>query len=668
MMNDESVLSQPLNPNPKSTIENLTSIEVKGLHKQYGKLAAVKGIDFSVRQGEIFGLIGPDGAGKTTTFQILAGVMKATPGKIEVLGKPPREARLGIGYLTQRFSLYLDLSIEENLRYSAGLRRVPETQFKQRKAKLLRLFSLEQFPNRLASQLSGGMKQKLALCCALIAEPQVLLLDEPTTGVDPISRREFWDLLASIAAEGVSIVVATPYLDEAERCHRIALIYEGKIQQIGTLAQLRESLGLHRLEVRAKNLPAVEKALHSTIDGERLQAISLANAIIDLQSFGDRLDVLVTDAERSINQIRQVLAQQQLKLDSLQPDEPTLENVFVTGLRQQGSDPPFIPFSRYRGGEGEKKLQIAIGAFNLQKTFGEFPAVKGINLEVKYGEIYGLLGANGAGKTTTIKMLCGLLAASAGEMILAGQTENLHSPQVRSRLGYMSQKFTLYDELTIRQNLEFYCGVYGVPHKLRREKIDWVLATCGLVGKEDTITGSLPGGWKQRVAFGASVMHEPEILFLDEPTSGVDPLARRQFWRLIRDFARQGTAILVTTHYLEEAENCNRMGFMVAGEIVVQGSPSEIKAQQPGQLIEMMVSDTQAASNLLKTQLESWRVSIFGDRLHLVLDNPEQDLSQVRQSLGDNQINIYLERIIPFSLEDAFIGIVQRVEAGKSSP
>ncbi len=641
--------------------QNPTLIEVKGLHKQYGKLAAVKGIDFTVRQGEIFGLIGPDGTGKTTTFQILAGVMEATAGKIEVLGKLPREARLGIGYLTQKFSLYPDLSIEENLRYSAGLRRVPEPQFEQRKAKLLHLFSLEEFSTRLASQLSGGMKQKLALCCALIAEPQVLLLDEPTTGVDPISRREFWDLLASVAAEGVSIVVATPYLDEAERCHRLALIYEGKIQQIGTLAELRTSLGLHRIEVRAKNLPAVEKALSIK---------SLEKGIADLQSFGDRLDVLVTNIEQGTNTIRQVLAQQNLELESLQPDEPTLENVFVTRLRQQASEPAFIEFPRYRGAEVQGEInntlptsQIAIGATNLQKTFGEFQAVKGIDLEVKYGEIYGLLGANGAGKTTTIKMLCGLLPASSGKMILAGQTKNLNSSQVRSRLGYMSQKFTLYDDLTIKQNLEFYCGVYGVPRKLRQEKIDWVLATSGLIGKEDTVTGSLPGGWKQRVAFGASVMHEPDILFLDEPTSGVDPLARRQFWRLIRDFARQGTAILVTTHYLEEAENCNRMGFMVAGEIVAQGSPSQIKAQQPGQLIEMMVSDTQTASNLLKTQLESWRVSIFGDRLHLVLDNPERELWQVRQSLTAHQIDIHSERAIPFSLEDAFIGIVQRTES-----
>jgi ABC-2 type transport system ATP-binding protein len=604
--------------------------------------------------------------------------MEASAGKIEVLGKPPREARLNIGYLTQKFSLYPDLSIEENLHYSAGLRGVPKTQFKQRKAKLLRLFSLEQFSNRLVSQLSGGMKQKLALCCALIAEPQILLLDEPTTGVDPVSRREFWDLLASVAAEGVSIVVATPYLDEAERCHRLALIYEGKIQQLGTLTELRASLGLHRLEVRAKNLPAVEKALSLN---------SLAKGISDLQSFGDRLDVLVKNIEQGTNKIRQTLMQQELELDSLQLDKPTLENVFVARLRQQGSEPTLIEFPRYRGKERIDKTgserprrkttglpltsstsQIAIGATNLQKTFGEFQAVKEINLEIKYGEIYGLLGANGAGKTTTMKMLCGLLPASAGKMILANQTKNLHSPQVRSRLGYMSQKFTLYDDLTIQQNLEFYCGVYGVPSKLRREKIGWVLATCGLVGKEDIVTGNLPGGWKQRVAFGASVMHEPDILFLDEPTSGVDPLARRQFWRLIRDFAHQGTAVLVTTHYLEEAENCNRMGFMVAGEIVAQGSPSQIKAQQPGKLIEMMVSDTQTASKLLKNQLKSWRVSIFGDRLHLVLDNLERELLKVRHSLAENQINIYSERAIPFSLEDAFIAHISQITTTCSDP
>ena len=623
------------------------AIAVHQLYKHYGSLAALKGIDFEVKRGEIFGLIGPDGAGKTTTFQILAGVMAATAGDVTVLGVPPRAARLDLGYVTQRFSLYSDLSIAENMRYSAGLRKMSDAEFETRSHHLLQRVDLHRFTDRLARQLSGGMKQKLALCCALIASPNVLLLDEPTTGVDPVSRREFWDLLAAVAAEGVTVVAATPYLDEAERCSRIALIYGGEIQQIGPLTELRQSLGLSRIEVRADDINAAETVLSQSREG-----------IVDIQTFGDRLDVMVPDAEIGEQEIRTILSDHHLSLKEIRVDEPTLENVFVSRLRQQGSDPPYIEFPAYR--TGKKKGGMAIATQNLQKMFGDFHAVKDIDITVRYGEIFGLLGANGAGKTTTIKMLCGLLPASGGDIQLAGKTSNLNRPEVRSRIGYMSQKFTLYDDLTILQNLEFYCGVYGVPRKLRREKIDWVLETCGLVGREDTITGRLPGGWKQRVAFGSSVMHEPDILFLDEPTSGVDPLARRQFWRLIRDFARRGAAILVTTHYLEEAENCHDMAFMVAGQIMAQGSPSDIKVSQPGQLIELVSGQTQAASDLLKQQLESWRVSIFGDRLHIVLDNPDQDLMKVRQWLQAAQIEVQATRPIPFSLEDAFIGIVQR--------
>ena len=611
----------------------IAPIQVEGLYKHYGSVAAVCGIDFAVEQGEIFGLIGPDGAGKTTTFQILAGVMEASAGQVRILGRSPRDARLNLGYLTQAFSLYADLSILENLRYTAGLRHVPETEFRDRAADLLTLMGLEKFPHRLARQLSGGMKQKLALCCALIAHPQVLLLDEPTTGVDPVSRREFWDLLAGVAAEGVTVVVATPYLDEAERCHRIGLIYQGKIQQTGTLAELRANLGLHRIEVRAENLPAAEVVLQAALlVGE--------TELVDLQSFGDRLDILTANVDAAMIQIRDSLAQQRLSLQSLESNDPTLENVFVNHLRRQGADPIYRPFPYYRQQSRQQNSSpifepsVAISADRLQKVFGEFQAVKDVTLAVHYGEIYGLLGANGAGKTTTIKMLCGLLPTTSGEMSLAGATQNLHRAEVRSRLGYMSQKFTLYDDLTIRHNLEFYCGVYGIPRSLHREKIDWVLETCGLAGRENTLTKRLPGGWKQRVAFGASVMHEPDILFLDEPTSGVDPLARRQFWRLIRDFARQGTAILVTTHYLEEAENCNRLAFMAAGEIVAQGSPTQIKASQSGQVIELVTSQTQTASQVLKQQLPAWRVSIFGDRLHLVLDHPDQDLGPSPNAYG----------------------------------
>lgn len=633
-------------------------IRVSELVKTYGKFTAVHGIDFEVYQGEIFGLIGPDGAGKTTTFHILGGLMEASGGEIDVLGKPPRNSRLSIGYLTQQFSLYLDLSIDENLRYSAGLHQVPERDFQERKTRYLQLMGLNQIGARLAGQLSGGMKQKLALCCALISQPQILLLDEPTIGVDPVSRREFWDVLAALSDAGMTIVVATPYLDEAERCNRIALMYEGRITEVGTLPQLRQNLGLQRLELRTDNITLAEQRLFAVTHDD-------TSGIIDVQTFGDRIDVLVRDAGWGAKRVRQILSQNNLSLHSLESADVTLENIFVARLRQQGSEPEFLDFPRSQNNRlaiFSKQKAVAIGARNLRKVFGSFPAVKNVNLEIGYGEIYGLLGANGAGKTTTIKILCGLLAASGGELKLAGQSWNLRDPSIRRRIGYMSQKFTLYDDLSVVENLEFYCGVYGVSSKLRQAKIDWVLATCGLVGQEKMLTSKLPGGWKQRVAFGASVMHEPEILFLDEPTSGVDPLARRQFWRLINDFARRGTAVLITTHYLEEAEQCHRIGFMVAGEVVLQGSPSEMKAFQPGQLVELRVNRTQQASNLLKYYLEGWRVSIFGDRLHVVLDSPDRDLPLVRDFLSAAQIQIQSARPIPFSLEDAFISVVQRME------
>jgi ABC-2 type transport system ATP-binding protein len=660
-------------PTPKQPLTSSSStevaIQVSGLHKHYSGLAAVRGIDFTVCKGEMFGLIGPDGAGKTTTFHILGGVMEATAGDVRVFGQPARDARLMTGYLTQQFSLYLDLSIDENLRYVAGLRQIQNNLLIQRRNKYLKLMNLEQFSDRLAGQLSGGMKQKLALCCSLVSQPKVLLLDEPTTGVDPVSRREFWDILAQLSADGMTIVVATPYLDEAERCHRVALMYDGQIQEIDTPDSLRARLGLHRLEVRTSNLEMTEKVLSQTAQTN----------IVDVQTFGDRLDVLVKDIAVGETQVRQLLQQHQLPSPSLERRELTLENLFVTRLRQQGLTSQFLPFPRYRGaGEavpgsprcsscrGETSSSspsnFAIYAQNLSRVFGKFTAVKNVNIRVRYGEIFGLLGANGAGKTTTIKMLCGLLRPSSGEISLGGETGNLRSNDLRRRIGYMSQKFTLYNDLTILENLEFYSGVYGIPRKLRREKIDWVIATCGLLGQEHVLTKQLPTGWKQRVAFGASVMHEPDILFLDEPTSGVDPLARRQFWKLINDFARNGTAILVSTHYLEESEQCNRMSFMVAGETVAEGSPSSIKASQSGQLIEIVVNQNQVASNLLKQYFQPWRISIFANSLHIVLDNPDKEIPLLLEIIESAHLTIYSLHPIPFSLEDAFIGIVQRAQ------
>ncbi len=346
--------------------------------------------------------------------------------------------------------------------------------------------------------------------------------------------------------------------------------------------------------------------------------------------------------------------------------EPTLENVFVNRLRSSTvkAELPSFPFiSQPRLGPSD----TAIYAKNLRKVFGQFQAVKGVSLSIDYGQIYGLLGANGAGKTTTIKMLCGLLPSSSGEMILCGQKGNLRSAVLRQRLGYMSQKFTLYDDLTIIENLNFYCGVYCVPPKLQNERIDWVLNSTGLIGQEKMLTGKLPGGWKQRLAFAAAVLHQPEVLFLDEPTSGVDPLARREMWKLIRELAHRGTAILVTTHFLEEAEHCSKLGLMVAGEVVAEGSPTDIKEQQPGQLFELKFDDTQKAYSLLKTFFQSWRVSFFADSVHVVLEQPDVELEKIRKAAGEHGLVIEGERQVPFSLEDAFIGVVQRAEEGAAA-
>jgi ABC-2 type transport system ATP-binding protein len=628
------------------------AIEIGNLWKRYGSIEAVRGINLQVGRGEIFGLIGPDGAGKTSTFQILAGVMEATSGSVEVFGRLAREARSQTGYLTQAFSLYPDLTVSENLQYIGDLRRVPHAEIVERGLRYLRLFDMDRFQDRLAGRLSGGMKQKLALACALVPEPNVLVLDEPTTGVDPVSRREFWDTLAHLAADGLTILVATPYLDEAERCHRVALIHEGQIQQTGTPGELRASLRAKRLELRTSSLPRAERLLSKLAGPDR--------EIMDVQRFGDRLDVLVQDPDGGTLFVEAQLKAAQVQFSEIRVSEPTLENTFVAKLRSLGQE---IRSDAFPGRHDHENLrgEIAIGAKDLTKHFGDFVAVRHVSLEIKYGEVYGLLGANGAGKTTTIKMLCGLLAPSSGEMQLAGDRGSLRSQSVRQRIGYMSQKFSLYDDLSIEENLNFFAGVYGVPEAEREEKRRWALSFSGLEGKEKLITGSLPGGWKQRVALGAAIMHEPSVLFLDEPTSGVDPLARRAFWTVINRLADLGAAILVTTHYLEEAEQCNRLGFMVAGELVSEGTPSEIKNRQEGHLLEFVVDRPQRAADLLKRTSARWRVSLFGDRLHVIVDqDADTGIRNTTRELSDAGVRVLSVREERFSLEDVFISVVEQ--------
>jgi ABC-2 type transport system ATP-binding protein len=624
------------------------AIRVRALTKRYGAVEAVRGIDLDVGAGEIFGLIGPDGAGKTSTFQILGGVMEATSGAAELLGRPAREARAFVGYLTQAFSLYPDLSVRENLRYVGDLRRVPVREIEQRGQRYLTMFGMERFTERLAGRLSGGMKQKLALACALVAEPRVLLLDEPTTGVDPVSRREFWDALAQLSSQGITILLATPYLDEAERCHRVALMHEGHIHRTGTPAELRQALGLQRLEVRAADLRRAETAL------------AAGDGIADVQRFGDRLDVMVRDVAAGARVVRETLAAAKLAIAEVRPATPTLENTFVAVLRGLQGELR-VPAFPGRRAAAPPAAETAIGARGLRKRFGEFEAVKDLDLDVRYGEVYGLLGANGAGKTTTIKMLCGLVEPSDGAVRLAGEGGRLRSEVVRQQVGYMSQKFSLYDDLTIDENLDFFAGVYRVPSAWRAARKRWVLEFAGLEGRGGQLTGSLPGGWKQRVAFGAAIMHEPRVLFLDEPTSGVDPIARRAFWAMINQLADQGTAILVTTHYLEEAEQCNRLGFMVAGELVAEGTPSGVKAAQAGRVLEIRADAPQRAVTVLKAEMEPWRVSLFGDRLHVIVDGDAGAAARrLEARLAHDGIRLLEATERDYTLEDVFLIIAEK--------
>jgi ABC-2 type transport system ATP-binding protein len=619
-------------------------VDSRALSKSYDSIKALDAVSFQVRPGEIFGLIGADGAGKTTAFRIIGGVLAQGGGEVDVLDTTPREARPGVGYLTQPFSLFPDLSVDENLNYAASVREVPEKDFKDRRERYFKLFEMIKFTDRLAGRLSGGMKQKLALSCALIAGPKLLLLDEPTTGVDPVTRRDFWDALTSLATEGMSIIVATPYLDEAERCHRVALMERGKIYDIDTPTHFRSKMGVTRLEVKVEPLARAEDVLAKSPEAQ------------DVQRFGDRLDVMARNPDAAESDLHQRAEDNGLRITEIHRSQPTLENAFVGQLRKMRGVHVVPPFPK--PSPPLKRKDIVIGAKDLNKTFGTFQAVKNFQLEVRNGDIYGLLGANGAGKTTSIKIICGLLDPTSGSVTLLGKSKGLRSAAVRSRIGYMSQKFALYDDLTIGENLDFYARLYGVDEKVREERKKWVLESAELSDEAGMLTKSLPGGWKQRVAFGAALMHEPEAIFLDEPTSGVDPLARRAMWRMINEFADRGAGIVVVTHYLEEAEQCNNLGFMVAGEIISQGSPSEVKARMKGSLYEIEVDHPNRGQSVLKEKFGASRVSLFGDRLHLVVENDEQK-RQAAALLQQAGVSVVSQKPVSFSLEDVFISLIE---------
>jgi ABC-2 type transport system ATP-binding protein len=546
-------------------------LEAEGLTKIFrsGKrtLTALDRVTLRVQPGMVTGLIGPDGAGKTTFMRLAAGLLVPDAGRITALGldatRNALEVQAALGYMPQRFGLYEDLTVQENLDLYADLQGVPVAARPPRYAELMHMTGLAPFSTRLAGRLSGGMKQKLGLACTLVRSPRLLLLDEPTVGVDPVSRRELWSIVDRLVrTEGMSVLLSTAYLDEAERCAAVVLLHEGRILEQGSPAVMSARMTGRTWAV---SLPGTShRELQASLDGQP--------GVVDALVQGDHVRLVTAEARMPDSVTRR---------DGLvvRAVAPRFEDSFIDLLRGRdasthGRTVPLdgTPVPPHDGGE------TVVRVSGLRRRFGDFWAVAGVDFEIRRGEIFGLLGANGAGKTTTFRMLCGLLPASAGQLEVAGLDLRHAASAARGRIGYMSQKFSLYANLSVGQNLDFFARAYGLGRAAHRQRIGWALAEFELADFGGQLAGDLPLGYKQRLAMACALMHEPEIIFLDEPTSGVDPLARREFWKRINALARRGVTVLVTTHFMEEAEYCDRLAIMAAGRILATGEPAAIKA------------------------------------------------------------------------------------------
>jgi ABC-2 type transport system ATP-binding protein len=547
----------------------MDAVVVRNLSKSFGKGSArrdaLKNISLQLPVGSMTALIGPDGAGKTTLLRLLAGILTPVTGEIYVLDHPlPKEAlalQSQIGYMPQRFGLYEDLTVEENLTLFADLHSLPHETREGRFAELLTMTALGPFRKRLAGQLSGGMKQKLGLACTLIHPPQLLLLDEASVGVDPISRRELWSIIQQqVAGQKVTVLLSTAYMDEAERCDQVILLHEGEILAQGNPAQLAAPLQGHAFVL--EDVPAASRELQAKI--------AQLPGVVDTVIQGDGLRIVMQEPQQP------VLQNDLAAYGTPKPVPARLEDAFVSLLfsRTARHSIPLPP--RPDTIDGHAAVVVVKDLF---RYFGDFAAVKDVSFSVRKGEIFGLLGANGAGKSTTFRMLCGLLPSSSGTLSVAGVDLRTASAEARARIGYVSQKFSLYGALSVQQNLSFFSAAYGLESRRRKERMAWALEELELKEYTAMNAGDLPLGYKQRLALACALMHEPSILFLDEPTSGVDPLARREFWARVNALAEGGTTCLVTTHFMEEAEYCDRLVLMSLGEILAQGTPSEIKAK-----------------------------------------------------------------------------------------
>ena len=544
-------------------------IQLHGLVKQFAgmKKPAVARLDCTIQSGYVTGLVGPDGAGKTTLMRMLAGLLKPDEGSATVLGLDPinddSALHAVMGYMPQKFGLYEDLTVMENLTLYADLRSVTGERRQKTFARLLEFTSLGPFTGRLAGKLSGGMKQKLGLACTLVGEPKVLLLDEPGVGVDPISRRELWQMVHELAGDGMLILWSTSYLDEAEQCQDVLLMNEGELLYQGEPTALTRTMAGRSF------------LMHSPAENNRkLLQRALKQEMVSDGMIQGRSVRAILKKSATAEDLKRAPGMPELEIEET---TPRFEDAFIDLLGGAGtSESPLGAILHTVEGTPDETV---IEAKQLTKKFGDFAATDHVNFAVKRGEIFGLLGPNGAGKSTTFKMMCGLLVPTSGNALVLGMDLKTGSGKARQHLGYMAQKFSLYGNLTVEQNLRFFSGVYGLRGRAQNEKIRRMSEAFGLDEIARHTTDALPLGFKQRLALACSLMHEPDILFLDEPTSGVDPLTRREFWLHINSMVEKGVTVMVTTHFMDEAEYCDRIGLVYRGKLIASGTPDDLKAQ-----------------------------------------------------------------------------------------
>ena len=538
-------------------------ISIEGATKRFGATTALDNITASIAPGRITGLVGPDGAGKSTLLRLICGLLVPDTGHIAVCGLDTVREAAAIhtlaAYMPQRFGLYEDLSVRENLDLYADLRGVVGAARRESFARLLAFTDLERFQDRLAGRLSGGMKQKLGLACALVHTPEVLLLDEPSVGVDPISRRELWRMVEELVERGIAVLWSTSYLDEAERCADVLLLHDGRLLHAGPPARLTE-----RVAGRAYLVDAGAEGGRAAL-ARMLRLPDVADGIVQGRA------VRLVMAEGAAQPSPRALG---VPAGAIRPVPPRFEDAYVAELggvkTAQHDNATAAPHAAAQ--------EVAIEARGLTKQFGAFTAVQSVSFSIRRGEVFGLLGPNGAGKSTTFKMMCGLMRPTAGTAFVEGLDLYRAGSLARRRIGYMAQKFSLYGDLSVRQNLEFFSGIYGLVGAARRVALAAARDRFGLDSYIDATAQDLPLGFKQRLALACAVMHDPDVLFLDEPTSGVDPLTRRHFWQDINGMVERGVTVMVTTHFLDEAEYCDRIALVFRGRIIATGSPDELKA------------------------------------------------------------------------------------------